>query len=64
MIPDPNPCDLFECADVTRPVDYCERIRQCPYAWARVSREDRVRREERQVGRMERLSHQRNDDST
>ena len=33
-----------------------ERIRQCPYAWTRQSREDRARRKKRHVGRMERLS--------
>jgi len=43
---DTNPCSLFECADVACPVDYCERVRQCPYAWARRSREDRTRKSE------------------
>jgi len=44
---DPNPCTLFKCSATERPLDYCERIRQCPYAWVRRSREDRECRESR-----------------
>lgn len=44
-MPDPNPCELFQCLTIKEPLAHCERVMKCPHAWARRSREDRAQRD-------------------
>jgi len=48
---DVNPCAATDCASQTAPVTACWAM-SCPYTWARQSREDRARREEKDRKRM------------
>lgn len=43
-IPDPDPCVVLSCPAVMEPVAVC-KVRRCPFAWARSSREDRERQQ-------------------
>jgi len=39
---DPYPCAALGCAVIAESVTAC-KVRRCPHAWARISREDRQR---------------------
>jgi hypothetical protein len=48
----PNACETLRCPEETRTVWDCEEA-HCPHAWARRSREDRRRREEKDAAARE-----------
>lgn len=43
---EPNPCETLKCAVREKPIAECVEL-CCPHRWTRESREDRVRREQK-----------------
>lgn len=49
-VSDPNPCETTRCFYIEQPLERCEKER-CPFAWTRRAREDRERRDAKDLER-------------